>query len=100
VWVEIDAEGRPPLVHGQLAGVTVVTGSRPAGVTVPRGAVAGEPGAEVVFVRRPDGVFERRSVETGRADDRAVEIVRGLAAGEQVAVRGVSELVTGFASLR
>lgn len=100
VWVDLDAESRPPLVHGQLAGLTVVTGSRPAGVTVPVGAVAGEPGAEVVFVRRPDGVFERRAVETGRADDRRVEIVRGLAVGDQVATRGVAELVTGFASLR
>jgi cobalt-zinc-cadmium efflux system membrane fusion protein len=100
VWVDLDGGDRPPLVHGQLAGVTVVTGSGAAGVTVPRGAVAGEPGAEVVFVRRPDGVFERRAVETGRADDRRLEVVRGLAAGEQVAVRGVSELVTGFASLR
>lgn len=100
VWVELDAKSRPPLVHGQLAGVTVVTDSRPAGVTVPRGAVAGEPGAEVVFVRRPDGVFERRAVETGRADDRRVEVVLGLSPGERVAVRGVGELVTGFASLR
>lgn len=100
VWVELDGGSRPPLVHGQLASVTVVTETRPAGVRVPRGAVAGEPGAEAVFVRRPDGVFERRAVETGRADDRVVEIVRGLAAGEPVAVRGVSELVTGFASLR
>jgi cobalt-zinc-cadmium efflux system membrane fusion protein len=100
VWVELDAKSRPPLVHGQLAGVTVVAGSRPAGVTVPRGAVAGEPGAEVVFVRRPDGVFERRGVETGRADDRVVEVVRGITAGDQVATRGVAELVTGFAALR
>lgn len=100
VWVELDAGNLPLLVHGQLASVTVVTKTRPASVSVPRGAVAGEPGTEVVFVRRPDGVFERRGVETGRADDRVVEIVRGLAVGEPVAVRGVSELVTGFASLR
>ncbi|MFO0852404.1 MAG: efflux RND transporter periplasmic adaptor subunit [Gemmataceae bacterium] len=100
VWVELDAASRPPLVHGQLSGLTVVTGSHTAAVTVPVGAVAGEPGAEVVFVRRPDGVFDRRAVETGRADDRRVEVVRGLEAGEQVAVTGVAELVTGFASLR
>jgi hypothetical protein len=100
VWVELDGGNRPPLVHGQLASVTVVTETRPVRVSVPRGAIAGEPGSEVVFVRRPDGVFERRTVETGKADDRVVEIGGGLAVGEQVAVRGVSELVTGFASLR
>ena len=100
VWVDLDAGSRPPLVHGQLAHLTAVTGSHAVAVTVPVGAVAGEPGSQVVFVRRPDGVFDRRAVETGRSDDRRVEVVRGLEAGEQVAVAGVAELVTGFASLR
>jgi cobalt-zinc-cadmium efflux system membrane fusion protein len=100
VWVELDAADHPPLVHGQLATVTVVTGSRSAAVTVPLGAVGGEPGAAVVFTRRPDGVFERRAVETGAADDRRVEVVRGLEAGQPVAVAGVAELAAGFASLR
>jgi membrane fusion protein, heavy metal efflux system len=100
VWVELDGASGSPLVHGQLATLTVVRDSVASATTVPRGAVAGEPGAEVVFVRRADGVFERRGVETGRADDRRVEIVRGLTAGERVATRGVAELVTGFASLR
>lgn len=100
VWAEVDAGGRLPLVHGQLAGLTVVTGSRTATVTVPAGAVAGEPGSRFVFVRGADGVFERRAVETGAADDRRVEVVRGLGIGEPVAVAGVAGLVTGFASLR
>lgn len=100
VWAELDKPPETPLVHGQLGTLTVVSGSAAAGVTVPRQAVAGEPGSEVAFVRRADGVFERRGVETGRADDRRVEIVGGLQAGERVATRGVAELVTGFASLR
>ncbi len=100
VWVELDAANRPSLVHGQLASLTVVTGTRNATITVPVGAVAGEPGATFVFVRRPDGVFERRGVELGKADDRRVEIVRGLEVGQPVATSGVAELVTGFASLR
>jgi cobalt-zinc-cadmium efflux system membrane fusion protein len=37
-----------------------------------------------VFVRNAEG-FEARRVRTGRADDRTVEIVEGLAAGEQYA---------------
>lgn len=100
VWAELDPTSRQPLIHGQLAGLTVVTGTRAVPLSVPSTAVAGEVGAEVAFVRRSDGVFERRVVETGRADDRRIEIVRGVSAGEQVAVRGVPELVTGFASLR
>ncbi len=100
VWVELDAANRPPLVHGQLASLTVVAGSRNAAVTVPVGALAGEGGATFVFLRRPDGVFERRAVETGAADDRRVEILRGLEAGQPIAVAGVAELVTGLMSLR
>lgn len=100
VWVELDGAGRRALIHGQLASLTVVADTRPAAVTVPIGAIAGDSGATVVFVLRADGIFERRAVETARSDDRRVEIVRGLDVGERVAVAGVAELAGGFASLR
>ena len=101
VYVDLDAPPARPLVHGQLATLTVVTATRPPAVTVPLAAVAGEGAAAFVFVRRAtDGVFDRRAVETGPADDRRVTVIRGLAAGEPVAVAGVAELTTGFASLK
>ena len=100
IWVELDSANRLPLIHGQLASLTVVTHTRPATVTVPITAMAEDVGTAFVFVRRPDGVFDRRAVETGAADDRRMEILRGLTVGEPVAVAGVAELVTGFASLR
>jgi RND family efflux transporter MFP subunit len=99
VWVDL-TKPLAMAIHDQLARVTVVTGGRPASVTVPVSAVSDGDGSATVFVRKPDGVFERRTVETGRTDDRRVEIVRGLAVGELVAVAGVSELATGFASVR
>jgi multidrug efflux pump subunit AcrA (membrane-fusion protein) len=80
--------------------VTVVLGSRPPALTVPRSAVVADGSAAFVFVRRPDGGFDRRAVETGPADDRFVTVTRGLAAGEPVAVSGAAELMTAFASLR
>jgi membrane fusion protein, heavy metal efflux system len=40
---------------------------------------------KVVFVRTPEG-FEKRPVTTGRSDNRLVEIVAGLEAGEMIAV--------------
>lgn len=43
-------------------------------------------GREVVFVRNADG-FELRPVRLGRRDSEQVEILEGVAAGEQVAVR-------------
>jgi RND family efflux transporter MFP subunit len=100
VWVELD--GPPPgrLLHNQLATVTVVLGSRPPAVAVPRSAVVTDGSAAFVFVQKPDGTFDRRTVETGPADDRFVTIIHGLSKGEPVAVAGASELMTAYASLR
>jgi RND family efflux transporter MFP subunit len=100
VWVELDAKPTEQLLHNQLATVTVILGSRAPALTVPRSAVATDGGAAFVFVKRPDEVFDRRAVELGAADDRYVTITRGLNAGEVVAVGGVAELMTGYASLR
>ena len=55
-----------------------------AAVLVPRGAIQTMDGESVVFVRT-DGGFERRDVKLGRANEDAVEILSGLAAGESVA---------------
>jgi len=40
---------------------------------------------KVVFVRTPEG-FEKRPITTGRSDNRMVEVVAGLEAGEMIAV--------------
>jgi multidrug efflux pump subunit AcrA (membrane-fusion protein) len=53
-----------------------------------------------LFVRRPDETFERRIVETGRADDRFIEVTSGLEEGEPIAIQGSAELQTAYASLR
>lgn len=100
VWVELAGDPIHPLLHGQLATLTVVLGRRPAALAVPRTAVTVEGSAAFVFVKKPDGTFERRAVETGPWDDRFVTVTRGLVEGEPVAVAGVNELMTGFASLR
>ncbi len=60
----------------------------PSALTVAASAVLDSGLAKTVFVDRGNGTFERRTVETGwRMGDR-VEILRGLAAGERVAVAG------------
>src|SRR5262245_21272967 len=56
-----------------------------AGVVVPKAALQTVKGERVVFVRNERG-FEARQVATGLEDDRAVEIVSGLFAGEVIAV--------------
>jgi cobalt-zinc-cadmium efflux system membrane fusion protein len=54
-------------------------------VLVPRDALQTIGGEKVAFVRTPEG-FERRDVKTGKADDASVEIVSGLAPGDEIAV--------------
>jgi cobalt-zinc-cadmium efflux system membrane fusion protein len=54
-------------------------------VLVPKSALQTVGGERVVFVRNEHG-FLARQVATGREDDRAVEIVSGLFAGETVAI--------------
>jgi membrane fusion protein, heavy metal efflux system len=55
-------------------------------VVVPKTALQAINGERHVFVRTADG-FETRRVRLGREDDRAAEVVSGLAAGEQIAAR-------------
>ena len=54
-------------------------------VRLPKGALQTVEGKRVVFVRVPEG-FAKREVELGRSDDDAVEIVSGLAPGEEAVV--------------
>lgn len=74
-----------------LPGMTVTVRLRKTlsrGLTVPAEAVI-ESGIDPrVFVRREDGGFEARSVTTGWRSGGRVQILRGLAAGEQVVVAG------------
>ena len=60
----------------------------PSTLTVPAEAVLDSGVRKTVFVDRGDGRFEARRVETGRRADDRVGIIRGLAAGERIAVSG------------
>ncbi len=62
--------------------------SLPDAVTVPADAVVDSGTRKTVFVDRGNGYFEPRRVETGwRFDDR-IEVVKGLMAGERIAISG------------
>ena len=100
VWVELDEYPKTPLLHKQLARLSIAIGQSEPIVCVPLSAVVHEGVSAFVFVQKSDGTFERQEVKTGRNDDRLVEIVQGLEPGLMVAVRGTSELQTAHASLR
>jgi membrane fusion protein (multidrug efflux system) len=59
-------------------------------------AIVPELGGKKVFVVEDGKAFER-AVETGMRTDQAVEIVRGLAAGDRVVVSGLERVTDGAA---
>jgi membrane fusion protein, heavy metal efflux system len=63
-----------------------VTKEEPVEVHVPRAALQTIGRERVVFVRTRSG-FQKRAVIIGRSDEQAVEIVFGLSAGEEIAVK-------------
>lgn len=79
---------------GMLAQVALRVGAEK-GISLPVSAVLIKNGKRrVVYVERPDGTYEARDVQTGHNRDGRVVILRGLAAGEKVVVRGALLLDT------
>jgi membrane fusion protein, heavy metal efflux system len=70
---------------GVLLNAEIALEQSPAKVLVPRAAIQTMQNAPVVFVRVKDG-FEKRVVELGDSDENSVEVVKGLAPGESIAV--------------
>lgn len=61
------------------------------GIIVPREAVIHDNGQSYVYVIK-DNVASKHIVETGIENDKEIEVIKGLDAGEQVAVTNVSNL--------
>ena len=102
----VDAESRRVQVYltlarrvdglqaGMLAQVALSTGSD-AAIVVPVSAVLIKDGKRrVVYVEQPDGTFVARDVQLGRNRDGRVAVLKGLAPGERVIVRGALLLDT------
>lgn len=103
IKLTIEVDRYPPGTRpGDFAQVKVVTERREGVVLVPRESVLADKGESVVYVVPPaegEGgpTAERRVVTTGFSDDARTEITAGLAAGEQVVVRGQRSLKHGAA---
>lgn len=95
VEVHLDAGGTG-LRPGMFARARVETGSRTA-LLVPQDAVRRVPGSggSFAYVVTAAGVAERRELTLGTASGAEVEILRGLARGERVVVRGEGLLRSG-----
>ncbi len=73
---------------GLSATARIVTDRRPGVPTLPLRAVFFDPVARhsYVYLRTPEGRFDRRKVEIGLAGDEYVEVLQGLAPGDTVAL--------------
>ncbi len=71
-------------VNGAVVTIDVVVQESINAVVVPIAAVLSDGGQETVRVVTPDGLIERRAIETGMLDGAYVEIVDGAVAGEYV----------------
>ncbi len=71
-------------VDGAVVTIDVVVEESIDAVVVPIAAVLSDGGQEMVRVVTPDGVIERRTIQTGMLDGAYVEIVTGVVPGEYV----------------
>lgn len=81
---------------GALASCDIITARRPLAVVVPRQALLSREGKEIVFVMK-GGKAQQREVQAGSEAGSAVEIRKGIKAGEKVIQLGQYELEDGAA---
>lgn len=72
----------------------IVTNSNKPSVIVPKSSIIGDTARKFVFVEKcpEDKIYEKRQVIIGKTDDRNVEILHGIKAGETVASGGAYQL--------
>lgn len=93
--IEVVLDNDGSWLHGALCTMDVTTRELQDAVTVPRTALHRADGARFVWVVDAGGTTKRRGVRTGVEVDGKVQIVDGLAAGEDVIVQGAAGLEDG-----
>lgn len=76
------------LLPGMFVRANFVSASAADTLVIPRSAVMDTGTRKLVFVARPDGVFEAREVQLGSASEDAYAVLSGLALGEKVVTDG------------
>lgn len=93
VWTEIqNSSGK--LKPNLFAETDVVVGSGGDGVAVPSESLITTEGGNFVFVEEEEGSFHRIEVVPGAADDRYIEVRKGLALGDRVVTDGKQQVYT------
>lgn len=76
----------PRIQPGMTANITIPVGRAEGALAVPLAAVFTEQNERFVYVKQPDGQFEKRPVQIGLSDYFYAEVVSGLEEGEVVAL--------------
>jgi multidrug efflux pump subunit AcrA (membrane-fusion protein) len=71
--------------------MNIVAGTRKA-LVIPKSAVVSCGSNNVVYLKRPDGRYEERTVETGLTCHENVEVLTGLLPGDAVVSKGAFTL--------
>ena len=88
VQLRLEADNRSLALRPDMLVSVDLPVPAPSGLSVPADAVLDSGLAQRVYVRRGAGSFEARQVETGERFGDRVQILRGLAEGEQVVASG------------
>ena len=76
------------LLPGMFVTATFVSRAASESVVVPRSAVLDTGTRKIVYLARPNGVFEAREVEVGAASDDVFPVTSGLVRGDKVVLSG------------
>jgi RND family efflux transporter MFP subunit len=76
------------LLPGMFVNATFVSRAAQPSIVVPRSAVLDTGTRKIVYVARPNGVFEAREVQVGAATEDLFPVLHGLAMGDNVVLNG------------
>lgn len=96
--VTFEFENRENFIPGAFADVWLLTDTREDALSVPVSALCEDQGIFAVYVKIEDEAYMRKEVTTGQNDGRRVEILGGLAAGDEVVVSGAQQVKLASAS--
>jgi len=76
------------LLPGMFVNATFVSRAAQPSIVVPRSAVLDTGTRKIVYLAKPNGVFEAREVQVGAATEDLFPVSRGLAVGDKVVLNG------------
>lgn len=80
------------ILPGTYAEIYLLTEARNNAITVPEKAIVEENGNYYIYLRIHDDIYRRQQVTTGSSDGESIEILTGLAPGDEVVTDGVHQL--------